>query len=196
MGSPLATLFTLQAETPEGLLLHEHLERLIDGPAVRLCECLEELLVERWVAAIRAAMDASPTAQRIARVSAAAEVIEAHLGLLDRHRRLDLARAWMRALVGLLDAAWAGAPMDVVARLGVASHFENLAQRDALRRALARIVGVGEHLGQVRDRMAAQGYGDPRYEESQLYLERFDAILAPHLPRLRGITAALTGRLG
>lgn len=196
IGSPLATLVTLHDETPEGIDLDAHLDPLIATPAVRLLECCEELLVDGWCAAIRAGMDASPTAQRIVRLEAIARVIDAHLRALDRHRRLDLTRAWMRALVRLLAGPWAGAPMEVVQRLGVASHFESLGQRDALRRALARIVGVSERLGDLREAMALQAYGDPRYEESQLYLERFDALLARHMPRLVALTGALAGRLG
>lgn len=196
LGSPLATLFALETHVTEAHVdLVDYLARLVDGPAVRLLECLEDLLVDQWSEQIAAIMR-TPGDVRTARLAAAAATLEAFVDALDRHRRLDLARPVARALARLLDDAWRGAPGDVVQRLLAGTTLATFIERDALRRALARVAQLGERLLRHQNRLAAQAFGDPRYEEAQLWLAACDELLRPHFPRLDALVSALTGRLG
>lgn len=196
LGSPLATLFALEDHLTEARLdLVEYLGRLVDGPGVRLVECLEDLLVEQWSDQISACMR-TPGDQRTARLGALATTLHTWLDVLDHHHRLDLARSIPRALARLLGHAWTGEPGEVVQRLQTGCTLNTFIEKDALRRALARTVQLGERLLRLRERLAAQGFGDPRYEESQLFLAACDELLRPHFPRLDALASALTGRLG
>lgn len=196
LGSPLATLFALEDHLGEGGLdLVEYLGDLVHGPGVRLVECLEDLLVDQWVAQIDACMRTTADLRRT-RLLAAATTLHAWLGALDRHHRLDLTTSVSRALARLLDHAWSGSPAEVVQRLFTGTSLGTFVEKDALRRALAGVVQVAERVLRLRDRMAAHGFGDPRYEESQLLLAACDEHLRPHFPRLDALASALTGRLG
>lgn len=198
LGSPLATLFALEdwAHQADGESVSGDLEHLLAGPAVVLLECLDDVLEEQWAAQIVTCMQWSPGEERTARLQAAARVLEQFVTALDEHRRLDLARPLCRALARLLGDAWADAPEVVAARLVEDAGLSLRSQKDALRRTLARIVGLGERLAGLREAMARHAFGDRRYEESQLFLELHDNLLRPHLARLDALARALTGRLG
>jgi hypothetical protein len=196
LGSPLATLFALEDHLAEARVdLTDYLARLVDGPAVCLLECLEDLLVEQWTDQLTACMRAGGTT-RAARHDAAAATLSAYLDAVGRARRLDLARPVIRALVRLLDGPWSGHPGEVVHRLHAGVTVATLTERDALRRSLARVVQLAERLVRQRDRMAAEAFGDPRYEEAQLFISACDELLRPHFARLDALVSALTGRLG
>lgn len=197
LGSPLATLFALaefSGETDAGA--GASLDALLTGPSVVLLECLEDVLVEQWADQVAACMRGSPGEQRAERLLAAAGVLEQYVARIELHGRLDLARALCRALARLLAGAWADEPAEVARRLVADAGLIQRSQQDALRRALARIVGLGERLAELREAMACERFGDPRYEESQLFLEIHDTLLRPHLGRLDALARVLTGRLG
>lgn len=196
LGSPLATLFALEDHLAEARVdLTDYLSRLVDGPAVCLLECLEDLLVEQWSDQISVCMRAGAST-RGPRLDAAAATLSAYLDCLGRARRLDLARPVVRALVRLLDGPWSGQPGEVVQRLHAGVPASTLSERDALRRSLARVVQLAERLLRHRDRMTAEAFGDPRYEEAQLFISACDELLRPHFARLDALASALTGRLG
>lgn len=197
LGSPLAALFALDDRVTEaGVGLSTHLMALVEGPAVRLLECTEDLLVEQWVAQISAAMRHTPWPGRLERLTSAARVLGALVDILDARGRLDLCRALARALAELLAGPWASPPAELVQRVLTDPEFMPVSQRDALRRALARVVGLGERLLALREVMARQAFGDPRYEESQLFLRLCDALVVPHARRYAALVSALTGRIG
>lgn len=199
LGSPLATLFALEDwshQIDEGEEPSGRVDRLVTGPQVVLLECLEDLLEEQWAEQIVTCMGWSPGSDRTGRLQSAARVLEQFVAALDKYRRLDLARPLCRALARLSAGAWADPPEVVSARLVADSGLALRSQQDALRRTLARIVGLGERLTELREQMAREAFGDPRYEESQLYLEIHDTLLRPHLRRLDALARVLTGRLG
>ena len=70
------------------------------------------------------------------------------------------------------------------------------AQQDTLLRALARVVRVHERLQAAHDRLAREGFGDPRYEEAQLVLEMHAELLRPQQRELTALVKRLTGRIG
>lgn len=197
LGSPLATLFALDDRLQDGShTLAGHLDLLFEGSAVRLLECLPELLAEQWAAQVTEVMRHLPGEARAARVGAAAHVLEAYVERLDARRRLDLARPLCDALARLLAGAWAGDPAATIRRLLTDAVLPAHGQRDLLRRALGRIALLGERLWALRDELARQAYGDPRYEEAQVYLALCDERLRPHLRGLSALASALTGRIG
>jgi hypothetical protein len=195
MGSPLAILFTLTdvVEAPGTAAL---LDRLLDGSAVVLVECLEDLLAEQWAEQIAAAMRVATGERRIERLASVAAVLEGWISRLDERGRLDLCRPLGLAFARLLAGAWAGAPDEVAQRLRSGASLIQRARRDELDRALGRIVGLGERLLGLRERMAGERFGDARYEESQVYLELHDELVRPLHRRLGALVNHLTGRLG
>lgn len=197
MGSPLASLFALEDGLAEAqLVLGEHLDRLLEDANVPLLECLEDLMAEQWAQQISACMRGSSGAARTERLNVAATVLETYVDCLDRAGRLDLCGALVGALARLLASAWVDEPGVVAQRVLLGAGLHQRAQQGALQRALARVVQLGERLAGLRERMAREGFGDARYEESQLFLELVDVRLRPHLPRLAALANVLTGRLG
>lgn len=197
LGSPLATLFALDPRAHEGAgQLAEQFDLLLAGPAVRLVECLGDLLATQWAEQVAACMRWWPGEQRAARLEAAAQVLDAYLERLNFRGRLDLCRPLGRALALLLADAWAGEPGGVIQRLVADAGLNTHAQQGALRRALARLVGLGARVWAHREALAREAYGDRRWEEAQLVLAVCDAELRPHLRRLDALASALTGRLG
>ncbi|MCB9703775.1 MAG: hypothetical protein H6711_17900 [Myxococcales bacterium] len=194
MGSPLATLVALSVDRDEIHGLVDHLGGLLDADAVRLLECSGPLLVDAWVARV-SRLGRAPGPERRARTLAAADVLEAHLEVLDRAGRLDLAGPIVDALVRLLDGPWSARPSEIAEALGGRRDFETLADRDAHRRAYARLPGIGLRLLALRDALAREAYGDPRYEEAQLLLELCEPLRARE-GALAALAGALTNRLG
>jgi hypothetical protein len=196
MGSPLATLFALDARLVEdGGPLADHLAPLFTGPSLRLLECLGDLLADQWTEQLGACMTWTPGDQRAARLGAAAAVLEAFLELLDARRRLDLCAPLCRALVRLLETAWSD-PAELRMRILAGAALPRLADQDALRRALARVVQLAERVLGLRDALARETFGDARYEEGQLVLALVDDAVRPHQRRFAALAGALTGRLG
>ena len=192
-GSPLASLCALEDLGDDN---HAWLDRLLAGSTVVLVECLEDLLAAQWTEEIAACMRGGSGERRNERLTGAAAVLECWVDRLDEHRRLDLARPLCLAFARLLAGAWADAPEDVAQRLLAGAGLVQRAQRDALLRALARLVRVGARLLALRDALARERFGDARYEEAQLWLEIHDTLLRPHHRRLDALVNHCTGRLG
>ena len=126
-----------------------------------------------------------------------APVVRSQQGVVDLEPQLRLLVARVaEAFARLLAGAWADAPEDVAQRLLAGAGVVQRAQRDALLRALARLVRVGARLLALRDALARERFGDARYEEAQLWLEIHDTLLRPHHGRLDALVNHCTGRLG
>ena len=193
LGSPLASLCALEDAGDE---TGPWLDRLLEGPAVVLVECLEDLLTAQWSDEIAACMRAGGGERRTERLTGAAATLECWLDRLDQRGRLDLARPLCLAFARLLASAWDGTPEEVAQRLLSGAGLILRAQRDALLRALARVVQLGQRLHALRETLARERFGDPRYEEAQLWLETHDTLLRPLHRRLDALVNLLTGRLG
>ena len=123
-------------------------------------------------------------------------VLEVWVERLDAHGRVDLGRSLGLAFARLLAGAWADGPDEVAQRLVVGASLVQRAQQDTLLRALARVVRVHERLQAAHDRLAREGFGDPRYEEAQLVLEMHAELLRPQQRELTALVKRLTGRIG
>lgn len=192
-GSPLACLCALVDLGDDNAAW---LGRLLAGPTVVLVECLEDLLAAQWAEEITACMRNGGGERRTERLEGAAAVLECWLGHLDEHGRLDLARPLCLAFARLLEGAWAEAPAEVAQRLLSGASLVQRSQRDALLRALARVVRLGARMHALRDALARERFGDPRHEEAQLWLEIHDTLLRPQHRRLDALVNHCTGRLG
>lgn len=192
-GSPLASLCALEDLGDDN---PAWLARLLAGSTVVLVECLEDLLASQWSEEIAACMRTGHGERRTERLGGAAAVLECWIDRLDEHGRLDLARPLCLAFARLLEDAWAGAPEGVAQRLLSGAGLVQRAHKDALLRALARLVQLGARLLALRETLARERFGDARYEEAQLWLEIHDTLLRPNHRRLDALVNHCTGRLG
>lgn len=192
-GSPLACLCALEDLGDDN---PAWLGRLLEDSSVVLVECLEDLLAAQWSEEIAACMRGGSGERRTDRLDGAAAVLECWLDRLDERGRLDLARPLCLALARLLEDAWAGTPEEVAQRLLHGAGLVQCSSRDTLLRALARVVRLGARLLALRDALARERFGDPRYEEAQLWLETHDTLLRPLHRRLDALVNHCIGRLG
>lgn len=196
LGSPLATLFALEDRVAESeLTLAQQIDRLLAPEAVVLVECLDDMLATQWAEQIAAAMRVTPGGRREERLDAIAAVLETWVDRLDAHGRVDLVRSLGLAFARLLAGAWSEAEATAQRVLAGASLVQRT-QRDALQRALGRVVRVHERVQAAHDRLAREGFGDPRYEEAQLVLEVQRELLRPLQPQLAALVNRLMGRIG
>jgi len=198
MGSPLALLIALVDVAAPGVLsAEEQIELLLLPENVRLLECSQHLLVDAWVRRVELIPLAPTVAARIEDVQGIARVLRVYVNALDAARRLDLAQPIIDLLLRLTaeGGLWSKPTEVIISSLGGVRSFSSLGQREVLRRAYADVVEIGAHLLEARDRLAGETYGDPRYEEGQLVLERCEPLRA-RVPTLMALTGALTNRLG
>lgn len=185
--SPLARLLRLD-DLPGAVPL----EALLQPSAVRLVECLDPLLARHWQRRLEAVWTSrlEPTALA-QRFSAIARVLRRWLELLDAHQRLDRLPAVLIALQGFVGGLQrSGEVRDRVRRRGRTAR-----EGDRLAHALAEVVDRVEQIASLQRQVASTRYGDERYEEAQLCLERMQgawdrAIDAPQ------IASSLRGRIG
>jgi hypothetical protein len=194
MGSPLLSLAMLTGGS-ERVTTRELFERLLEPRATRMLECLDELLVSAWVQQIRDAQQIRDTARFIARFVELADAAETYLEVLDRARRLDLARAVMRLVGHLVSDLFPREGVEERRRALLHRKLGTIAERDALLAALARVVAIAERLVSMRDALAQTRYGDDRYEEAQIVLADAERLLDPHLDRVRALRVGLSGAL-
>ncbi|MCB9753713.1 MAG: hypothetical protein H6713_27545 [Myxococcales bacterium] len=196
LGSPLLALATLRAEVPPDIgELGRSLARLLEPSAVRMLECVDELLVEGWTGEVMNALRSANTEEFTARFDAIALTLETYLEVLDRARRLDLARALMRFVAGLATEVFTG-DVDSERRRALIHHSpSSIAERDALLARVARVVAFAERLQEVRGELALERYGDDRYEEARIVLADAERLLDPHYERLSALRVGLSGAL-
>jgi hypothetical protein len=190
--SPLAILL----EAAPGPEPRTQIARLLAPGAVRVLECLGKRLAARWLEEIRAALALHQAAALGQRLDEIAAVLSAYLGALDQAERLDLADPVLRVLERLVLEDLADGGEEVRRRLGAQVGGPVRSVIDPIAAALARVLEVGQTAVRRRAELVAARYGDPRYEEAQLYLALIDA-LPPRWPRaLRSLHAALSGAIG
>ncbi len=202
-GSPLARLMVLRSvsdtarsnPTPKRAADRSGAARfsaLFDPSAVRLIECLESFIVGHWRSLVT-----RHSQQPGAFWAPAGETLSAFVDAADIAERLDLTRGVMTLLVALSTEVLPEEPERVRRRF---MHSLDVGARAGERRAalagVAAVLATGRRLRDLREGVAGVGYGDPRYEEIQIFKGNYDELLAPHLPRIDHLIRLLTGAIG
>lgn len=195
-GSPYA-LLSAADENREVADLRAALAPLASPRAVRIVECCEDRLARAW--STQAAMlwrSRVDAATLTAQWSALARTMRAWAETLDAAGRLDLAGPLLRAVQRATSTVFSGGGESVRQSLGDAPGLRSVQARESLLRAAGGFVDVGAWLLRRRDEMAAERYGDLRYDEAQRYLRAVDDTLAPMRRGVEGLSRALSGAIG
>jgi hypothetical protein len=193
--SPLAALLALDGGAADDGEARARFAPLCAPGAVRIVECVEDALAAAWSAELTAAWQLvgnSDAPLLRARWDALARALTAWLAVLDGAGRLDLARPLARtarAVARLL-------PWSARDDLGRTDGLRTVDDRDQLIASVARVAAIGPRLLTRRDELAGERYGDPRFEEAQLYVRIVDDELAPARVQIEAVARALSGIIG
>jgi hypothetical protein len=195
-GSPLVVLACLSPAQPQRASVESHVRRLMHPASLRVLECLDDRLLARWDARVRDVVLRAPSVDRLAAgANACASVLESYLACLDGAGRLDLAVTLMRFAVRLATRIL-DEPADAVrAHLTERLRPRTMRERADALGAVARIAQVGRTLGEHRRRLASIRYGEDRWEEGQLFIASYDAIVAPEAGRVADMALGLSGAI-
>lgn len=196
-GSPLARLFHLA--DPKARKLPDTIARLkplMDPQSLPICTCLGDLLVDTWSSRIAAIWKTHDNGDFRVQSAMADRVLRAYLHLLQVHQRLDLAVPLMRLVGCLVSEVLPGSP-DHERRRALAIHPpKTMVERDQTLTAASRLFDFVPELSALRDELSQERYGDPRYEQAQVFLEASEQFLDSHLPRAESLRLGLSGALG
>ncbi len=196
LGSPLATLLYPDAGASREELRGQ-LARLVARENVRVVECVEARLARAWTAHAAQTWGSRQAPDDLtARWGALGRTLHAWLDAIDGARRMDLARPLLRFADALAAGPFSAGGEAVRATLAAAPGLKNLKERDALLAAAASVADVGARLLRRREELAAERYGDERYEEAQVYLRDADGTLTPARRQVEGAARALSGVIG
>ena len=195
-GSPLVVLTTLHPQVAHAGGVQNHLDRLLRPAVIRIVECIDDLLVDHWVDTARVAA-ASPADLEdfVERFRNMGMVLAAWLEALDGRGRLDLARTLMRFAVAFATEV----VKDPEAIRHLVTHRlrpRTMRERTAALETAADVARIGLTLRDHRSRFAALRYGEERWEEGQLFMADYDAIVLPHAERIRQVEYVLRGTIG
>jgi len=196
--SPVALLFAPAGERSRRELRDAYV-RLTSPSTARVLECIEDRLAMAWTSAARtlwAERMTGPLAARIERWAALGRKLDAYLDAVDDAERLDLARPVTKLAAALMTGVFVGPAEEVRSSLSQSSGVVSLAQRDELLAAVASVTAVGQRVFALRERMAAERYGDARYGEAQVFLGDVDALLGGQRRAVEGLARSLSGVLG
>lgn len=196
--SPVAQLLAPRGELSRREL-RDTFARLTAPSTVRVLECIEDRVARQWSASALALWSERASvaaALRIPRWAALGRTLEAYLDAVDDAGRLDLARPVMRFAGELMATVFTAPGEDVRAELSRSSGVTSMAQRDELLAAVASVASAGQRVFALRERMAAERYGDARYVEAQVFLGDVEALLAGKRRAVEGLARALSGAIG
>ena len=193
--SPLLSLFVLERSAIEGDL--GRVFRLLTKPsAIRILECIEERLVASWEAELSQLYAQQGTAEQLTlRWTNATRVLRSYLDVLNEAGRLDLSLSVLRLMLALQKKAFAQGPGAVRSRIASLGGVKTLQQRDSVVNAIAGCLSLATWVYQQRDLLAAQRYGDERYQEAQLFVRRVD-VFSSRRVEIDTLTRALSGIIG
>jgi hypothetical protein len=194
--SPLAALLELDAGG-EVAAVAERFELLLAPDAVRLVECLDDALFERWRSALQQRIQpAGDAASYQRRWSEAHLALSTWILLVDQERRLDLLRPVLDLLAWLVREGLRFSGEDPRAGLRRRANARTIEEGDRALEAIASVTELVASLAELRSRLGEERYGDPRYEEGQLFLADFDARLQPTVDDAAQLTRTLRGAIG
>jgi hypothetical protein len=193
--SPLLNLFVLERDAIEGDIIRT-LRLLTKPSAIRILECIEDRLVASWEAELSQLYAQSATAEQLTqRWSNVTRVLRAYLDALNEVGRLDLSLSVLRLMLALQKKAFSQGPSAVRARVASLGGVKNLQQRDSVVNAIASCLSLATWIYQQRDLLAAQRYGDERYQEAQLFVRKVDVFSGSRV-EIDTLTRALSGIIG
>ena len=196
--SPVALLLIGWSGRSRGEL-REILARLTHPETVRVLECIEDRLAGAWSQVARSLWSeraVATLAVRIERWAGFGRVLDAYLDAIDDAERLDLARPVMKFAAELMAGVFAVSAETLRAELSQSPGVASLQQRDALLAAVGSVAAVGARVFALRERMAAERYGDARYAESQVFLGDVDTLLGGQRRAVEGLARVLAGTIG
>ena len=191
--SPLAALVYPDPALNE-TELRLRFSKLTHPSATRLVECAEARLARAWVQQAESAMKSREAPGELTqRWAVLGRTLSLWLEATDRARRLDLARSLLRFVADTTRTVFAAGGESVRAQLAATPGIRSMSERDALLKAVADLATA---LQRRRDELAAERYGDERYEESQVLLRDYEEILQPARRQAEGVARALSGTIG
>ncbi|MDO9019884.1 MAG: hypothetical protein Q7V43_23375 [Myxococcales bacterium] len=200
----------LVAQSPVALLLapagdrsrrelRDAFTRLTAPGTARVLECIEDRVTAAWSGAARglwAERTTTSGAARIERWAGFGRLLDAYLDAVDDAGRLDLARPVTRFAAELTTGVFVAPPEAVRAEVSRSPWVASMAQRDELLAAVGSVAAVGQRVLALRERMAAERYGDARYAEAQVFVGDVDALLGGQRRAVEGLARAFTGAIG
>jgi hypothetical protein len=193
LASPLATLLSLDGVAGDAEI-EDRLAPLTSRAGQRVLECVDDCLAASLGAEVSLDfLEREDHARVVARLASTERVLRVHLALLHRARRLDLARPLVGFFADLLQRA---DPAEVRRKVAHNGRIEGARARDEALAGVSRLFEVGHTLMTRRDELAAERYGDERYEEAQLFLGAVDPTLGPLRGRIVSSILALSGIVG
>jgi hypothetical protein len=195
LASPLLALSELSIEGQDADFA-KLLRPLVAPSSVRLLECVGERLGRGWCRMLEELFRSPQSGLALtSTINIWSARLRSYLRLLDEARRLDLVGPLLR-VVGFAALGPMSSPGAVWARLSALPGVNSLRQRDDLLRPFGQFLSLGAELEQLRQRMVAEGYGSPRYEESQRYLRLYEEVLGPSAERVETLVREFSGVLG
>lgn len=193
---PLLPLLALERDEGRPGLEGEFL-LLCQPGAVRVLESIDDVLFAAWKERVNALELMPMEAERFTQQwDAIATVLQTYLNVLDRVRRMDLARVVMRFVRFLVTEAFAKGGDALRAQIASMSGVKTLAQRDRVIQTIARAVDLGPWLLRRRDELGMERYGDERYEEAQIFLRQTEETLDPIREQIESLSRGLSGIIG
>lgn len=194
--SPLVRL--MSAPKPDSLgALRATLAQLVLPEHRRVVELAEARLTAAWYERLGEVMALRyDTEAMIAGWSGFSQTLSAWLDCLDAAGSLDLARPVMALYARVLRYRFSGDLATLRGTLESAATVRSVAQRDSFFGAVRGLFEVGLRLYTLRDTLAQERYGDPRFEEAQIYLRDIDATLEASRPRLDALARTFSNVIG
>ncbi len=195
-GSPLARLLALA--DPEARSLGRTEERLAGllAPANSpMLTCLGDRLVDTWTGVVTDLWKTSDGGNFRVGCAMADRMLQGYLRALRSHGRLDLATPLMRLLATIVSEIMPGTPDHERGRTLALHPPASMAERDETLRAARRLLDFTPTLADLRQQLGQQRYGDPGYEQAQVFLRDAEIFLDPYFTRAEALRVGLGGAL-
>ena len=193
---PLALLFGPDDADVGHEAARASLAQLMAPGPLRVIECIDDALVDAWLARFRSVLlHSDDRASFLAGMRAFGSTLSTWLWLLDGAGRTDLARAVARFLA-LLPVRAVPANLDLRNHALRLPGTSSMADRDEALRAALEVVDLRLVLDDVRQRLGNERYGDERYEEAQIFVRMLEDELSPHRGAIDTLARTLSGAVG
>ena len=193
LASPLATLLALDGAASDAEI-EDRLAPLVSPAGQRVLECVDDAVAASLGAELPLDFLQWDDHPRVcARLTSTERVLRIYVALLHRARRLDLTRPLAGFFAELFQRA---EPAEVRRKVALNGRIVGVRARDEVLSGVSRLLEVGHTLMTRRDELAGERYGDPRYEEAQLFLGAVDPTLGPLRARMVGSILSLSGIVG